>query len=136
MNVESSSTDLCTEPTKWICKKCNSRISDEIKCAVCNKGYSKHLTIKVTLAKYDMTDDFEEYIGSQALTQKFRHHDGSQSTHACTNAHTHAHTHACTSIHIHICAFICIGFRSKFPTFTVKSSASFCGLCFLAFGRE
>ena len=39
-NVESSSADLCTEPTKWICKKYDRRISDEIKCAVCNRSYS------------------------------------------------------------------------------------------------
>ena len=127
-NVQSVSTALCTEPTKWICKECDSKISGEIKCAVCNRGYSKHHTIKLTLAKYDMTDqlvrtslssvtsdadricsqcdyklrstnvcthchqkfnlyrvihfdtnnyDFEESIVSWALSQKFRHCDGS-----------------------------------------------------------
>ena len=30
-NVESVLTDLCTEPTKWICKECDSKISGEIK---------------------------------------------------------------------------------------------------------
>ena len=57
MNVESISTDLCTEPTKWICKECDSRISGEIKYAVCNTGYSKYHTIKITLTKYDMADE-------------------------------------------------------------------------------
>ena len=91
MDVESALTDLCTEPVKWICKECDSWISGEFKCAVCNRGYSKHHTIKLTLAKYDMTDELVRtslnVVTSDADGICSQCNYKLRSTHVCTCCH-------------------------------------------------
>ena len=72
MDNESNDEYKCIKEKGWMCKECNSRICGERECAVCNGKYSRHNIIKVTLSKYDMTNELVRMSLSGVYTESDR----------------------------------------------------------------